>query len=79
MLTVGIGLTVLTRARETTTKTPQLHGPSKVERAGLEPATPSLQIFLRGGLDGSAVIGATETAVRSESHRQQWSWFVDMI
>jgi hypothetical protein len=33
-----------------------------MERAGLEPATPSLQILLRGGLGGSAVVGAEETS-----------------
>ena len=32
-----------------------------MERAGLEPATPSLQILLRGGLGGSWVVGVEET------------------
>ena len=34
----------------------------EMERAGLEPATPSLQILLRGGLEGSVVVAAEEAS-----------------
>jgi hypothetical protein len=33
-----------------------------MERAGLEPATPSLQILLRRGVGRSAEVGAQETS-----------------
>jgi hypothetical protein len=35
---------------------------ARMERAGLEPATPSLQILLRGGLGGSVAVGAEEAS-----------------
>jgi hypothetical protein len=39
---------------------PPIYGGFLMERTGLEPVTPSLQILLRGGLGGSAVVGAEE-------------------
>jgi hypothetical protein len=44
------------------TKPQRMQGFRGMERAGLEPATPSLQILLRGGPEGPRVVGGVETS-----------------
>jgi len=58
---------------------PRLAGVSRVERAGLEPATPSLQILLRGGHQGSVLVGAKEARRLRECGGRRWAGFVGVI
>jgi hypothetical protein len=58
---------------------PPLCGGFPVERAGLEPATPSLQILLRGGLEDRWWSGPRKQAVCRAWRRQRWSLSVNVI
>ena len=60
-------------------KSPVVQGFSGMERAGLEPATPSLQIRLRGGLGGSAVVWPRTQARCCARRRRRWSRLVSVI
>ena len=55
------------------TKPPRLRGLRVMERAGLEPATPSLQIRSNGGLGGLRRVGSEES---SGVRRAAWSALV---
>ena len=50
-----------------------------MERAGLEPATPSLQIRSNGGLTGSGMVKRQRAAILASASGQRWSAFAVVI